>query len=296
MLAGCGITKLPTFLVGPDIKAGRLKDRLGGIPANGTRHLRALHAEPLPCRQDASVYRLPGGPVRAIPAWIAARVEMPALLDLRVLTTDNACMTDDLRRYAPATVRNRDPIWAFLQRHLPQRGLVLEIASGSGEHVTHFARAAGPDLVFQPSDPEPSARVSIDAWVEAARVHNVRPAIALDAAAADWPIANADAVVCINMIHIAPWDAAEGLMRGASGLLSPGAPLYLYGPYRRGRSHTSPSNERFDRELRLQNAAWGVRDIEAVVDLAELHGFGAPIIEAMPANNLSLLFRRLGTA
>jgi hypothetical protein len=203
-------------------------------------------------------------------------------------------MTNDVRRVAPATARNRDHIAKVLGQHLPSGGLVLEVASGSGEHVTHFANTLNAALTFQPSDPDVGARASIDAWVEAMGVRNVLPAIALDASAEPWPIQRADAVICINMIHIAPWEAAIGLMRGAARLLPAGGPLYLYGPYRRHGQHTAPSNEAFDRGLRLQNPEWGVRDLEAVVELAGAHGLGQPIFEEMPANNLSLIFRRSG--
>ena len=200
----------------------------------------------------------------------------------------------DARRYAPATERNRDAILAVLERHLPARGLVLELASGSGEHVVHFA-AALPGLVFQPSDPDAEARASIDAWIAAAGLGNLRPAIALDAEAAIWPIESADAVLCINMIHIAPWAAACGLVEGAACILGPGGILYLYGPFKREDRHTAPSNAAFDRDLCARDAEWGVRDLEAVAALAAAAGFAAPVIETMPANNLSLIFRRLAT-
>lgn len=196
----------------------------------------------------------------------------------------------DARLFAPATVRNRAPILSVLRRYLPPRGLILEVASGSGEHVAHFARAF-PYLLFQPSDPDPDARASIDAWRAELAPANVRPAMALDAAAEVWPIDAADAVLCINMIHIAPWTAAEGLMRGAAGVLPSGGVLYLYGPYKQGGRHTAPSNEAFDRSLRLQNPDWGVRDLEAVADLAAAHNFSEPQIEEVPANNLALVFR-----
>jgi len=200
-------------------------------------------------------------------------------------------MTRDARLFAPSAARNREPILAMLKAHLPPRGLVLEVASGSGEHIVHFAQAF-PGLDFQPSDADRQARVSIDAWRDEAGLQNVRPAIAVDAAAGSWPISAADAVLCINMIHIAPWDAAAGLMRGAAALLRPVGMLYLYGPFRRDGAHTAPSNEAFDRSLRQQNPEWGVRDLEAVTALAHAHGFAEPIIEAMPANNLSLVFRK----
>jgi len=202
-------------------------------------------------------------------------------------------MTHDARLYAPAAARNQEPILAVLKRCLPARGLVLEVASGSGEHIAYFAQGSGPDLIFQPSDPDASARASIDAWAASLGLRNVRPAMALDAAADVWPIRSADAVLCINMIHIAPWDAAAGLVRGAARVLTPGGLLYLYGPFRRDGRHAALSNEAFDEDLQAQNPAWGVRDLEAVAALAEAQRFAPPVIEAMPANNLSLTFRRL---
>jgi SAM-dependent methyltransferase len=200
-------------------------------------------------------------------------------------------MHEDARLYAPSAARNREPILGVLRRHLPPRGLVLEIASGSGEHIVHFAQNCAPALLFQPSDPDPGARASIDAWAAALGLSNIRPALALDAASANWPIAHADAILCINMIHIAPWAAAGGLIRGAARVLAPGGMLYLYGPYRRGGRHTAVSNEQFDQDLRRRNPLWGVRDVEAVAALAAGEGFTQPLAEEMPANNLSLIFR-----
>ena len=197
-------------------------------------------------------------------------------------------MSEDPRRQAPAAARNREPILAALREILPRRGLVLEIASGTGEHAAHFA-AALPDLVFQPSDPDPDLRASIDAW--AAGMPNVRPAIALDASAGGWPVGAANAVLCINMIHIVPWEAALGLFRGAAALLPPGGPLILYGPYRRGGRHTAPSNLAFDEDLRRRNPAWGVRELEAVAEAAAREGFGPPELGELPANNLLLALR-----
>jgi SAM-dependent methyltransferase len=203
-------------------------------------------------------------------------------------------MAVDARRMAPAAARNREPITSVLRRHLPSRGLVLEVASGTGEHIAHFASALGSGLIFQPSDADAGARASIDAWVEALGVGNVRPAIGLDASAENWPVQAADVVICINMIHIAPWTAAVGLVRGAAQVLPAGGLLYLYGPFRRDGRHTAPSNEAFDGSLRAQNAEWGVRDLEAVAELAAAHGFSPPVIEEMPANNLSLIFSKAG--
>ena len=194
------------------------------------------------------------------------------------------------RRHAPAAARNREPILAALRPLLPAQGLVLEIASGTGEHAAHLA-AALPHLTFQPTDPDAASRASIDAW--AAGLPNIRPALPLDAAAESWPIPHADAILCINMIHIAPWPATPGLMRGAAARLPPGAPLLLYGPYRREGRHTAPSNATFDADLRARNPVWGVRDLEAVAATAAEHGFAAPEVHEMPANNLLLAFRRL---
>jgi SAM-dependent methyltransferase len=196
----------------------------------------------------------------------------------------------DARLVYPATARNREPLLTVLRACLPEAGQVLEIASGSGEHVAHFARAL-PRLVFQPSDPRAECRASIDAWAAHEALGNIRPALALDVTAA-WPDLAVDAVLCSNMVHIAPWSAAEGLMRGAGEALAPGGLLFLYGPYKRGGAHTAPSNAAFDASLRAQDPAWGVRDLEAVVSLAEAAGFSAPAIMEMPANNLSLIFRK----
>lgn len=166
---------------------------------------------------------------------------------------------------------------------------MLEIASGTGEHVAYFA-AARPGLIWQPTDPEPERRASIDAWT--AGLPNVRPACPLDAASAKWPVSCADGVLCINMIHISPWSASEGLFAGASRVLPPGGLLALYGPYRRDRP-MEPGNAAFDADLRGRNPAWGLRSVQAVGDLARACGFGPPDIVAMPSDNLTLLFRRL---
>jgi hypothetical protein len=192
---------------------------------------------------------------------------------------------------APAVARNRDPILAVLREVLTAPGTVLEIASGSGEHAIHFA-AALPHLVWQPTDPDARARRSIAAHAARAQLPNLLPPLELDAAAAVWPVTRSDAVVSINMIHIAPWSAAEGLMAGTARLLAPGAPLYLYGPYRLQGQHTAPSNAAFDENLRARDPAWGVRDLDAVAALAARHGLALQRTVAMPANNLSIIFRR----
>lgn len=197
-------------------------------------------------------------------------------------------MSDDPRRYAPATLRNRNPILAELRLLLPPSGLVLEVASGTGEHCAHFA-AALPGLEWQPTDLDPENRASIAAWCQG--LPNVRAPIAMDCGAV-WPVPAADAVLCINMIHIAPWAATEGLMRGAARVLPPGTPLILYGPYRQDGVPTAPSNEEFDQSLRARDPAWGLRQLEAVAALAATQGFGPPAVTPMPANNLVVAFRR----
>jgi hypothetical protein len=189
-------------------------------------------------------------------------------------------------------LRNRDFILDVLRDVLPMTGVILEIASGSGEHIVHFAKNL-PALVFQPSDPQPDALQSIAAWVKATGVSNVRAPVALDASDAVWPIASADGIICINMIHISPWEATVGLIKGAAAILPPTSPLYLYGPYIREGLATAPSNQAFDRSLRDRNPNWGLRDLEAVAAIAQSVGFSAPVITEMPANNLSMVFRRL---
>lgn len=193
----------------------------------------------------------------------------------------------DPRRFAPAAARNRDPILGVLRDLLPATGLVLEIASGSGEHCAHFA-AALPGLHWQPSDPDPENVASCDAWC--AGMPNVRRAIRLDATA-EWPVTPADAVLCINMVHIAPWYAALGLLRGAARVLHAGAPLVLYGPWIRDRVATAPGNLAFDADLRARNPEWGVRRLEDFVAAAG-EDFDAPEVTEMPANNVTVVMRR----
>jgi hypothetical protein len=195
------------------------------------------------------------------------------------------------RLSAPAVARNRDPILAVLRRVLPSSGLALEIASGTGEHVAHFA-AALPGLTFQPSDPKPEARASIDAWIAESGLKNIRPALLLDAARPPWPVSRADALICINMIHISPWAATEGLFAGAAAILPTGAALMLYGPYQREGVETAASNLAFDASLRAQNGEWGLRDLADVAAVAARNGFSPPEVVEMPANNLSVIFRK----
>ncbi|HEY0412327.1 MAG TPA: DUF938 domain-containing protein [Allosphingosinicella sp.] len=199
------------------------------------------------------------------------------------------------RLSAPAAARNRDPIAAVLREMLPASGTVLEVASGTGEHVVHFA-GLFPHLRWQPSDAEAEALASIRAWRAEAKLANLLDPVRLDARTAPWPVDRADALLCINMVHISPWAATEGLMRGAGVLLPAGAPLILYGPYRRGGVPTAPSNEAFDASLKARDAEWGLREVEAVEAEAALHGLRVDRLVEMPANNLTLVFRRDDTS
>ncbi|MGJ3265214.1 MAG: DUF938 domain-containing protein [Salinarimonas sp.] len=194
---------------------------------------------------------------------------------------------------APAAARNRDPILSVLRRVLPATGVVLEIASGTGEHAVHMARAL-PGSTWQPSDPDPQARASVAAWRAQARLPNLEPPMALDTAAPDWPAIRADAVVAINMIHIAPWEAGLGLMAGAGRLLPPGGPLVLYGPFNRDGRHTAPSNAEFDASLKARDPRWGIRDVADVGAAAAARGLSLVERIDMPANNMILVFRRDG--
>jgi hypothetical protein len=192
----------------------------------------------------------------------------------------------DHRRESPSVARNTAPILHALRAILPSVGTLLEIASGSGEHALAIAQAF-PAITIQPSDPDAGARASIDAW--AAGIPNIRPALALDAAR-PWPLVRADAILCINMIHIAPWAATLGLLAGAANALPASAPLILYGPFRVAGAMAN-GNLAFDKDLRARDPAWGIRDLEAVTAAAA--GFAPPVITAMPANNLTVTFRRL---
>lgn len=196
-----------------------------------------------------------------------------------------------MKSHAPATERNRDPIAAVLRDVLPASGMVLEVASGTGEHAAYFARLF-PNLLWQPSDPDPDAIASIAAWRAEAGCGNLREPVVLDAASGHWPIDHADAILCINMVHISPWAATLGLIHGASRLLALGAPLILYGPYRRAEVPTAPSNEAFDFSLRSRNPDWGLRALEDVQAEAEAKDLRFEDLVEMPANNLSLIFRR----
>ncbi|MFN3451595.1 MAG: DUF938 domain-containing protein [Sphingorhabdus sp.] len=195
----------------------------------------------------------------------------------------------EVKRYAPATVRNRDAIAEALTKLLPDRGLVLEISSGTGEHAVHFAKLF-PALTWQPTDPDPIAVASIEAWRADENVANVLPAMLLDAAS-DWPVAQANAVLCINMVHISPWAATLGLLRNAARTLVPSSPLCIYGPFRQRDVVLADSNAAFDASLRQQNPEWGLRYVEDMSKTASEAGLRLDEIVEMPANNLLLVFR-----
>ncbi len=194
---------------------------------------------------------------------------------------------------SPAAARNREPILEVLRAHMPARGRVLEIAAGSGEHAVAFAGAL-PGLEWTPSDPSAEARASIAAWSEAAGLPNLRPPLTLDMLdEASWPEGPFNAVVCINMIHISPWTATEGLMTLAGRVLSVGGLLATYGPYLEAYTPLAPSNAAFDESLRARNPDWGLRDRDEVAAAAKAEGLALTRRVAMPANNLMLLFRRV---
>ena len=198
---------------------------------------------------------------------------------------------DDGRWFTVSAERNKGPILAVLERTLPRTGLVLEIGSGTGQHVAHFAKAL-PELTWQPSDPDAAFRESIRSWVRGEHLGNVRAPVDLDVCRFPWPVTHADAVLCINMIHVAPWAATEALFAGAKDVLIHGGVLFLYGPYRRFGRHTAPSNEAFDAQLRTNDPTWGLRDLEAVVELAATAGFELAEFVDMPANNFSVVLRK----
>ncbi|MGB5192570.1 MAG: DUF938 domain-containing protein [Polyangiales bacterium] len=193
--------------------------------------------------------------------------------------------------FAPAAERNREPILEVLRRVLPASGTVLEIASGTGQHAVFFSERL-PQLRWQPSDPAADALRSIRAWVSEEARENLLAPIDLDVRSKPWPVARADAMLCINMIHVSPWEASEALFEGAQRLLSADAPLVTYGPYRVHGEHTAPSNAAFDQSLRSRNPRWGVRDIDELSELATRTGFTLEESVLMPANNMTLVWRR----
>ena len=196
-----------------------------------------------------------------------------------------------MKRHASATARNSEPIAEVLAQELPESGLVLEIASGSGEHAVFMAHRF-PQIDWQPSDPDGEALASIGEWAREADLTNLRQPVELDTHAADWPLDAANAVVCINMVHISPWAATEALFAGSARLLAPGSPLILYGPYFEDEVEPASSNVAFDRSLRERNAEWGIRNVSQLEALADRSGFEKTARYEMPANNLTLVFRR----
>lgn len=199
----------------------------------------------------------------------------------------------DARQYAPATERNREAILEVLLEVLPPTGTVLEVSSGTGEHAVFFAPRLTPRH-WLPTDPNPLAIASINAWRSYTKAENLYPPIVLDACQPNCELGDVEpisAIVNINMIHIAPWEACLGLMAGAKLILPPDGILYLYGPFKRGGKHTSPSNIAFDESLREQNPDWGVRDLDKVVAVAKSQQLNLVKIVAMPANNLSVIFQ-----
>ena len=196
-----------------------------------------------------------------------------------------------VKRHAPATARNRDALVDVLKNVVPRAGTVLEVASGTGEHIVHFAQAF-PQLQWQPSDADPLGLASIAAWSAGAGLPDILAPVHLDATLPDWPVDGADAILCINMVHIAPWAATLGLMAGAARCLPADGPLFLYGPFLRAGVETAPSNLAFDANLKAQNPAWGLRDLADVEAVAADQGLSLDKVIEMPANNLSVIFRR----
>jgi SAM-dependent methyltransferase len=216
----------------------------------------------------------------------------PASIRSKVKRVTGMAAASDPRLYHAHVARNRAPILDVLKRVLPARGLVVEVASGGGEHAVFFAQGL-PHLRWQPTDIDAGALASIAAHRAAAEAPNLLTPLRLDTKAEPWPVARADAVVCNNMIHISPWAVSEGLVAGAGRIVPAGGVLYLYGPYKIGGRHTAPSNQDFDTWLRAQTAGWGVRDLADVTNLAAHHGFALAETVPMPANNLSVVFRRV---
>lgn len=200
-------------------------------------------------------------------------------------------LSDDARRHAPATLRNRETILAVLRRILPASGTLLEIAAGTGEHAAFFAADLS-EIAWQPSDGDPDALASIDAWRKDSGCSNLLPSLLLDASRSIWPVGTVDAVFSANMIHIAPWATCIGLLDGCRRHLAPGGLLVLYGPYRIDGMQSAPSNEAFDRDLRARDPRWGLRDLEAVEREAADRGLVLVETVAMPANNFTLVFHR----
>lgn len=211
------------------------------------------------------------------------------------MSEPHAPFVADARQHSPAAARNAGPILEVLRAWLPPAGEVLEVASGGGEHAVHFARAL-PGLTWRPSDPDPGARRSIRAWCAHAGPANVAEPLDLDVCVTPWPLARADAVVCINLLHVAPWAATEALMAGAGRVLPAGGRLLVYGPFRVAGAHTAASNEQFDARLRARDPAWGVRDSDDVTACARDNGLALVDTREMPANNRTLVYEHAPSA
>ncbi len=211
------------------------------------------------------------------------------MADSKHWSTEGA--TPGEQRHAPATLRNRDAIVEVLRAILPDQGNILEIASGTGEHIVYFGKTF-PDLTFQPSDPDPACCQSIAAWTKREAMPNILPPKQLDAQARDWDVAKPAAILCINMVHISPWESSIGLMEKAGTLLDPGGPLYLYGPYLREDVETAQGNLDFERSLKSRDLRWGLRDVADMDVLAARNGFVRESLTEMPANNISLIYRK----
>ena len=201
------------------------------------------------------------------------------------------------KRYAPATERNRDPILDVLQTYLPEQGTVLEVSAGTGQHAAFFAPRLA-SRYWLPTDVDEASLSSIQAWRETSQAPNLLAPQCLDVLDTRWLVEDTElpepvsAMVNINMVHIAPWPCCEGLFDGAQRILPPQAVVLMYGPFKQAGEHTSPSNAAFDQQLKAQDARWGVRDLEAVVEVAKTRGFHCQAVIPMPANNLMVSYNR----
>jgi len=210
----------------------------------------------------------------------------------RPVVVEDRSRAADARQFSPSAARNRGPILDVLTRVLPKKGIVLEIGSGTGEHAVCFAKAL-PGLVWLPSDPDAASRASIEAWIATEGLANVRAPVSIDVRDAAWGVEDAapfDAIISLNMVHIAPWEAALGLLASAGRLLRLDRVLFLYGPFMMGGTHTAASNAAFDADLKRRDPCWGVRDVDDLVGEGALRGLELREVVKMPANNLSLVF------
>jgi cyclopropane fatty-acyl-phospholipid synthase-like methyltransferase len=227
----------------------------------------------------------------SFPRELFFSVAQSANVGLHDSSAQTSSSMPDRRLSAPAALRNREFIAEVLKGVLPEQGTVLEVASGTGEHVSLFA-ATFPNLTWQPSDIDTQALASIEDWVKQSPLKNLLPPVILNVEEDQWPLSRADAIININMIHISPYTACEGLMKGASQMLPEGGVLVLYGPFKRNGMHTALSNEQFDASLRMRNSSWGVRDVAEVAATASSSGLKLKKEVSMPANNLILVFQK----